>query len=114
VIGKGKCERIVFVVSDVMTEVEYHMASSSPIFTARTDGALHGRSYGNVSCGGSGTKTVRPPFMERALCCARRRWQRAGGQHDARLSRGRIQRTEASFLSTSLETHQLCRSRTKD
>jgi len=78
VIGKGKCERIVFVVSDVMTEVEYHMASSSPIFTARTDGALHGRSYGNVSCGGSGTKTVRPPFMERALCCARRRWHDTG------------------------------------
>ena len=69
-IGKGKCDRIVFVVSDVMTEVEYHMASSSPIFTARTDGALHGRSYGNVSCGGSGTKTVRPPFIERARCRA--------------------------------------------
>ena len=78
VMGKGKCERIVFVVSDVMTEVEYHMASSSPIFTARTDGALHGRSYGNVSCGGSGTKTVRPPFMERALCL----WQ-AEVAHDS-------------------------------
>ena len=80
-IGKGKCERIVFVVSDVMTEVEYHMASSSPIFTARTDGALHGKSYGNVSCGGSGTKTVRTPFMESALCqaeVARQRGERAG------------------------------------
>ena len=41
-------------------------------------------------------------------------WRASRGQHDARLSRGRIQRTEASFLSTSLETHQLCRSRTKD
>ena len=94
-IGKGKCERIVFVVSDVMTEVEYHMASSSPIFTARTDGALHGRSYGNVSCGGSGTKTVRPPFMERALCCARGGAPRHRGAEQVAsttldLSRGRI------------------------
>ena len=104
-IGKGKCERIVFVVSDVMTEVEYHMASSSPIFTARTDGALHGKSYGNVSCGGSGTKTVRPPFMESALCQAEvaRQLERAGGQHDARLSRGRIQRTDATPLDVLVE-----------
>lgn len=88
-IGKGKCERIVFVVSDVMTEVAYHMASSNPIFTARTDGALHGRSYGNVSCGGSGTKTVLPPRMESAVLCQAEvppPRQVQSSQHDAAVS----------------------------